>query len=174
MDIRDAKLNVDNVADELSGIVASIVKEQTQEIDKLIHQLQNGIDTFSNADLRDIMAKISVETYFLGVLKEQSSLKNSCAEALYKEGLAKSFSMTTGTQDARRNQSTLDNTDKQVVSILYNTVTNLLKTKCDEAHRVVSAINGVLMSRASDAKQYYNPRSEQDSMDLEVDQNLGE
>ena len=121
-EIKEAQNAVDTVADELSSVVASLVKEQTREIDKLINQLKKGIDTFSNADLRDIMAKISVETYFLSILKEQSSLRNSCAEALYKEGLAKSYSMAAGTQDARRNQSTLDNADKQAVSILYNTV----------------------------------------------------
>ena len=50
---------------------------------------------------------------------------------------------------------------------------NLLKAKVDEAHRLANVLSNVLISRASDAKLQYNPRSEEmvsfnDQNELEV------
>lgn len=164
--IDQAKLEADELTAQLAEVVGSITKAQTTTLDELIHKLSKGIDTFSNNDLRDIMARISVETYYIGIAKEQSSLKDACATALYKEGLAKSYNLTSGAVEAKKQQAVLDTVDKQAVSILYTTVSGLLKTKIDEAHRIVSVINSVLISRASEAKQFYNPRSEQDNLDI--------
>ena len=156
----------DEVVNNLGEVVGSITRDITAELDAQIAKLKKGIDKYSNSDLREIMACISIETYYVGIAKEQSSLRDACATALYKEGLAKAYAIAPGAVEAKKQQAVTDTMDKQAVSILYTTVTNLLKTKIDEAHRVVSVINSILMSRASDAKQYYNPRSEQDAMDI--------
>lgn len=167
VNIDQAKLEADTLSNDLAGVVGSLTKKMTGELDTLIAKLSSGIDTLTNNELRDIMARISVEAYYIGIAKEQTSLKDACAEALYKEGLAKSYSLTQGAVEAKKQQAVLDTIDKQAVSILYSTVASLLKTKLDEAHRIVSAVNGVLISRASDAKQFYNPRSEQDQLTVE-------
>ena len=167
INLDNAYSETDEVVNNLSEVVGSITRDITAELDSLIAKLRKGVDTFSNSDLREIMACISVETYYIGVAKEQSSLRDACATALYKESVAKAFAAAPGAVETKKQQAVKDTMDKQAVSILYTTVTNLLKTKIDEAHRIVSVINGILMSRASDAKQYYNPRSEQDTMNME-------
>lgn len=166
INLDNAYAETDEVVNSLGEVVGSITRDITAELDNQIAKLKKGVDTFSNGDLREIMACISVETYYVGIAKEQSSLRDACATALYKEGMAKVFAVAPGAVEAKKQQAVTGTMDKQAVSILYTTVTNLLKTKIDEAHRIVSVINGILMSRASDAKQYYNPRSEQDTMDM--------
>ncbi len=166
INLDNAYAETDEVVNSLGEVVGSITRDITAELDNQIAKLKKGVDTFSNGDLREIMACISVETYYVGIAKEQSSLRDACATALYKEGMAKAFAVAPGAVESKKQQAVTSTMDKQAVSILYTTVTNLLKTKIDEAHRIVSVINGILMSRASDAKQYYNPRSEQDTMDM--------
>lgn len=166
IDFEEARNEVKAVASSLAGVVDSVVKPCTAELDKLITKISTGIDKFSNNDLRDLMARISVETYYIGIAKEQSSLRDACANALYKEGMAKVYAATQGAVEAKKQQSIIDTVDKQAVSILYTTVAGLLRTKVDEAHRIVSVINSVLISRAAEAKQFYNPRNEQDTLNI--------
>lgn len=163
--IATAQNDVNETYDYLAGVVQEVTKDIVAPLDSIVKELSKGINLFSNADLWDFQLRLGVETYILGNLKEQSSLKQACAEALYKEGLARAYSTTAGAVEAKKQQSVLDMLDKQVVSILWTTVSNLLKTKCDEAHRLVNIIQGIQISRAAEAKQQ-GPRSEVDRMNL--------
>lgn len=163
--IATAQNDVNETYDYLAGVVQEVTKDIVAPLDNIVKELSKGINLFSNADLWDFQLRLGVETYILGNLKEQSSLKQACAEALYKEGLARAYSNTAGAVEAKKQQSVLDVLDKQVVSILWTTVSNLLKTKCDEAHRLVNIIQGIQISRAAEAKQQ-GPRSEVDRMNL--------
>jgi len=171
IDITNAKDEVNKVVDQLAESVADLTNEMTARLDALIKKVALGVDLMTNAEIRETMAKISVEAYSIGILKEQNSLRDACASALYKEAAARSFSTTAGSVEAKKNQSILDTLDRQAVSILYNTSTNLLKTKCDEAHRIVSVLSNILISRAAEAKNQYSPRSELDQMPYNNDEN---
>lgn len=168
IDISSAKLNVDDMYKNLSEIVEEIVIKQSGNLDKVVKKLSN-IDSLSNEELRKLMITTSIEAYTISNFKEQSSLKDACATALYKEGIANSFNTLAGTVEARKNASVKDNLDKQIVMILYTNVCDRLKAKVDEAHRLSNILSNILISRASDAKLYYNPRSE-----VMVDINNGE
>ena len=168
IDISSAKLSVDDMYKNLSEIVEEIVVKQSGNLDKVVKKLSN-IDSLSNEELRKLMITTSIEAYTISNFKEQSSLKDACATALYKEGIANSFNTLTGTVEARKNASVKDNLDKQIVMILYTNVCDRLKAKVDEAHRLSNILSNILISRASDAKLYYNPRSE-----VMVDINNGE
>ena len=163
--IMAAQSDVNETYDYLAGAVQEVTKDIVAPLDKIVKELSKGINLFSNADLWDFQLRLGVEAYILGNIKEQSSLKQACAEALYKEGLAKSYSTTAGAVEAKKQQSVLDTLDKQAVTMLWTTVSNLLKTKCDEAHRLVNIIQGIQISRAAEAKQQ-GPRSEVDRMNL--------
>ena len=132
--------------DNLVEIANEIIKKYTEPLDKLVKDLSKNIDTCSNEELRTYMGRISIEAYNLGNYKEQSVLKEACATALYKESVAQEYNSATGTVEARKNASTLNTVGKQMVSILYSTVSNLFKTKADEAHRLASTLNGILIS----------------------------
>ena len=172
VDITTAKTNTDDLYKNLSEIVDEIVNKQCKTLDGAIKKLSK-IDILSNEEIRKLMITTSVEAYTLSTFKEQSSLKDACATALYKEGIATSYNNLTGTVESRKNQSAKDNLDKQVVAILYTNVCDRLKAKVDEAHRITNVLSNVLISRASDAKLQYNPRSEEDRL-ISIDPETGE
>lgn len=162
VDITTADKDTKELYNYLLEVANDIVKKYSEPLDKLVKQLSKDIDTCSNEQIRSYMGKISVEAYTLNISKEQSVLKEACASALYKEGVAKAFNSSTGTVEARKNQSVIDSMDKQAVSMLYSTVSSIFKAKVDEAHRLASTLNGILISRSADAKLQYSPRSEGD------------
>ena len=166
VNIDQAQADVKELYDNLEEVALKIVTSKSEPLDKLVKKLQVGIEVMGNEELRTYMAMISIESYNLSMCREQSALKDACAATLYKEGLAKSFNSASGTVDAKKNEAAIDNLDKQVVSMLYSAVSDLFKAKTDEAHRIVSTISNILISRSADAKLQYNPRSEE--VDTEI------
>lgn len=160
--LNEAREEVEELSAGLADIIKEIVGQYTENLNNIVGELAKGINLYSNTELWDFQMRLSVEAYELGNVKELASLKDACAEALYKQGLANSFTTSSGTQEIKKQQSMLDTVDKQVVSILYASVASILKTKCDEAHRLVSTIQNIQISRAAEAKQISSPRSEQD------------
>lgn len=159
VDIKNAKTSVDDVYDNLDEIVNDIISKQSKALDNVVKKLAK-VETMTNEEIRSMMIITSIEAYNISEFKEQSALKDACATALYKEALADSFNILSGTVEARKNASVKNNLDKQVVAILYTNVCDRLKAKVDEAHRLSNILSNILISRASDAKLSYNPRSE--------------
>ncbi len=163
-----ALLDVEESYKQLKEIVSATINEVVKPIDDIVELLSaKGVNLYSNTELWDFQMKLSVEAYRLSEIKEYSSLKDLCAQALYKEGLANSFSSTTGAQETKKQQSILDNVSKQAISMIYTTAANILKTKCDEAHRLVNTIQNIQISRAAEAKLSSSPRSEKDRLLME-------
>lgn len=160
VDITESRKITEEVYSQLNQIAEEIVNKQSGYLDEAVKKLHN-VDTMSNTEIRNIMAIVTVEAFRISAYKEQSELKDSCASALYKEGIAVSFNTIVGTVEARKNQSLEDNIDKQLVSILYSNVASRFKTKVDEAHRVASVLSNILISRQAEAKLSYSPRSEE-------------
>jgi len=165
--LEKAKQDVNEMYKYLAESVAATTKAITQPLDDIVAELSKGINLFSNVELWDFQVRLGIEAYRLGTIKEQGMLKEVCAEALYKEGLARAYTEGSGTQENKKQQSVLDTIDKQAVSMLYSSVSGLLKTKLDEAHRLVNILQGIQISRAADAKQAASPRSEQDRLLME-------
>lgn len=166
VNIDNAKKDLDETYDYLVASVREVTKEMTAPLDSIVKELSKGINLYSNQELWDFQVRLGLEAYALGNIREKSSLKEACADALYKESLARSFTDSIGTQEAKKQQSVLQSIDKQAVSMLWASVSSLLKTKCDEAHRLVNILQGIQISRAAEAKQAANPRSEQDKINF--------
>ena len=159
----NAKKEVEDTFNYLIESVREVTKEYTSTLDGIVAELDKGINLFSNAELWDFQVRLGIEAYRLGNIKEQSELQESCAEALYKEGMAKTLIETSGAVEIKKQQSIINNIDKQALNMLYSAVASLLKTKCDEAHRLVNILQGIQMSRAAEAKLYASPRNEQEN-----------
>ena len=169
MDIKidQANTDVNEVYFQLSDAVKDTVAEIVKPIDDIVKELSKGINLFSNTELWDFQLRLGIESYKLANIKEQSSLKEACAEALYKEGLAKAYSEAAGAAETKKQASILATIEKQAVSILYASVSSLLKTKLDEAHRLVNIIQNIQISRAAEAKLSGSPRSEADNINFQ-------
>lgn len=137
---------------ELVAIANSITKEYVAEVNSLVSEAYDNVDNLTNEAIRRLILKVSLKAFALGDVKEKSGLKAECAEALRKEAYAIAFNGADGSVAAKDNSATLSTSDKILVGKIYDVVADILKTKLDECHRVVSALNTVLMSRASDAK----------------------
>ena len=141
----------DLVYADLVVIAEDIIKPYLWEIDSLI-QVATNQDNLSNDDIRNLMFKLAMKSYSFSEIKEKSSLKAECAEALRKEKYAKKFNESEGTVAFKENQATIEITDEILAETVYGLVADLFKTKLDELHRVVDVLKTILMSRNSEAK----------------------
>ena len=165
--IDQANNDVNEIYFQLSDAAKETIGEIVKPIDDIVKELSKGINLFSNTELWDFQLRLGIESYKLANIKEQSSLKEACAEALYKEGLAKSYAEATGAAETKKQASILASIEKQAVSILYSSISGILKAKLDEAHRLVNIIQNIQISRAAEAKLNGSPRSEADGINFQ-------
>ena len=165
--IDQANNDVNEIYFQLSDAAKETIGEIVKPIDDIVKELSKGINLFSNTELWDFQLRLGIESYKLANIKEQSSLKEACAEALYKEGLAKSYAEATGAAETNKQASILASVEKQAVSMLYSSISGILKAKLDEAHRLVNIIQNIQISRAAEAKLNGSPRSEADGINFQ-------
>ena len=159
--------DVNEIYFQLSDAAKETIGEIVKPIDDIVKELSKGINLFSNTELWDFQLRLGIESYKLANIKEQSSLKEACAEALYKEGLAKAYAEATGAAETKKQASILASIEKQAVSMLYSSISGILKAKLDEAHRLVNIIQNIQISRAAEAKLNGSPRSEADGINFQ-------
>ena len=159
--------DVNEIYFQLSDAAKETIGEIVKPIDNIVKELSKGINLFSNTELWDFQLRLGIESYKLANIKEQSSLKEACAEALYKESLAKSYAEATGAAETKKQASILASIEKQAVSMLYTSISGILKAKLDEAHRLVNIIQNIQISRAAEAKLNGSPRSEADVINFQ-------
>lgn len=152
MNIENAKQEVAEVYKSLQPIVKEVVSKQSKEIDFIIDKIKKNLTTMTNKELQDYMLQLSIETYYFSQIKDLSVLKQECAIAVSKGAQADIFNKTVGTQVVRSNQAVIDSMDKQVVSMLQSAVANCMKSKLDEAHRMVNVLSNVLISKNAENK----------------------
>ena len=165
--IDQANNDVNEIYFQLSDAAKETIGEIVKPIDDIVKELSKGINLFSNTELWDFQLRLGIESYKLANIKEQSSLKEACAEALYKEGLAKSYAEATGAAETKKQASILASIEKQAVFMLYTSISGILKAKLDEAHRLVNIIQNIQISRAAEAKLNGSPRSEADGINFQ-------
>lgn len=151
MDLQQALDNTNMLYNEIVEIADDIVQRYTTEIDKYIG-FASKLETFSNESLRDLILKLALTSYTFSETKEKSIIKMECAETLRKEKHAKIFNEADGTVTSRENKAIIESSNEIIVETIYTLVANLLKTRLDEAHRIVDALKSVLMSRMQEAK----------------------
>lgn len=159
--------DVNEIYFQLSDAAKETIGEIVKPIDDIVKELSKGINLFSNTELWDFQLRLGIESYKLANIKEQSSLKEACAEALYKESLAKSYAEATGAAETKKQASILASIEKQAVFMLYTSISGILKAKLDEAHRLVNIIQNIQISRAAEAKLNGSPRSEADVINFQ-------
>ena len=152
MDINAAKKQVKETYDLLRPIVKETVAKNTKEIDSLISKIKANLTTLTNKELQDYMLQLSIETYYFAERKDMSLLMQECAIAMSKGAQADIFNSTVGTQAVRSNQATIDSMDKQTVVMIQGAIANCMKSKLDEAHRMVNVLSNVLISKNAENK----------------------
>lgn len=144
--------NVDVAYGEVIDIANDILKEFIEDVDGMMQNAYDCIETLSNDSIRELLIRLSLRSYSFSEIKEKSIFKSSLAETLRKEAYATHFNMTEGTVAVRENTATLNISAEIVVEQIYNLVASLSKTKLDEIHRVVDTLKTVLNTRLTEAK----------------------
>lgn len=149
--LQEALDKVNLTYSELEAMADDIVRRYSTTTDDIIKSMES-IESMSNDDIRLKMTKLALSTYSLSEAKEHASLKSECADTIEKESRAKEFNGAEGTVAVKENISFLNSSNEVIVNVLYESVANLLKVKCDEAHRVVDVLKNILISRNAEAK----------------------
>ena len=143
---------VEEVYRDLVVIGNELVSKNTADIDTLIDKFKANYEFMTNEELRTVAIQLQIEAYYFGQKKDRAILKQACADALYKEKIAKEYTAATGTAANKQNIATIAASDSIAVKMLYEMVANMMKTKLDEIHRLGGVINNVIISRNAEAK----------------------
>ena len=148
----DERKSVEDVYRDLVVIGNELIAKNTVDIDKLIDKFKFNYESMSNEELRAFSMQLQIEAYYFGQKKDRAVLKQACAEALYKEKLANSYTTATGTGANKQNVATIEANNNLSVKLLYDMVANMMKTKLDEVHRLINVVSNVIISRNAEAK----------------------
>lgn len=137
---------------ELVSIANDIVKPYVKDLNDIIDEASQYVDTMSIEQIRYCILQISLQSFKFGDIKEKTTLLSACAETLRKEAYAKQFNRAEGSVAAKESTAIIQTSSQTVAEMIYDLVASMLKTKLDEAHRCVDALKSVLMSRMSEQK----------------------
>lgn len=151
-DFDGANKDVTTLYKQISPMVEEIISKHSKDVDVIITKIKSNLTNLTNKELQNYILELSVEAYYLANTKDLSILKQECALTLMKESQANIYNGTAGTQATRNNQSIIDTGDKQCVTMLYNAVSNRMKSKLDEVHRMIGVLTNVLISKNAEAK----------------------
>ena len=136
--------------------IVNIANDMMQSTFEGIRQLVNTIDskvsTMTVDELREYMLRAQLRAYEISELKDKTAIKAACAEAVRKEKYAEALLEAEGTAGVKDNKAVLASSEEIVVELLYELISNLLKTKLDELHRLTDTLKSILMSRMQEAK----------------------
>ena len=153
VDISVANKELAEMYKNLKPIVDEIVNKNTKEVDSIIKKIKNGLENeLTHKELYSYLMQLSVETYYMAYSKDMAGLRQECAETLMKAKQAEIFNETVGTQVLRTNEAIVSTVDKQVINLIHRAVANCLRTKLDEAHRMVRTLENVLISKNAENK----------------------
>ena len=150
--VSKALQEVDATYEDLIDFANEIFTATSGEIDNIIVTAYDSIEVMSNDMIRDLMMRLSLKSYSFSEIKEKSAFKATLAESIRKNSYAERFNSTEGTVAVRENTATIQSSAEILAEEIHTLVSNMLKTKLDEIHRVVSTLQTVLMTRMQEAK----------------------
>lgn len=151
-DLTKALMAVEMTYGQIKEIANSMLAEPFEEPDKIVAGIQCNIESMSIEMLRDSILRLQLAVYSLSELRDKSSIKAACAEAIKKEAYAESYIGQEGTAGVKDSNTTLAISENIVVQCLYDLVASLVKTKVDMCLRLIDSMKSILMSRMQEVK----------------------
>ena len=158
--LQEALTNTDTTYKDLVKIADDIIAHYVVDVNKIIEDAQK-VEKLTNDDIRNLITKLALKAYQFGDVKEKSSLKAECAEALRKEAYAIEFNALDGSVASKDSAAILNISSEIMTEAVYNLVASLFKTKLDELHRIIDTLKTVLTSRLQEAKLTQMPSSQE-------------
>lgn len=151
-DLNQALSNVELTYAQLKEIADDMLTEIVSPINNLIKVIGDDVNSLSIDQLKDYMWKLQFKAYTLSEVKERSLMKAEIAEALQKEKFADKFNSADGSAAVKNNIALIETSEEIVIQVLYEMISNLLKTKVDQIHRLVDCCKSILVTRMQEAK----------------------
>ena len=149
---QEAQKDVNDMYKNLSQIADDIINKNTNNLNKVIKDIENNVEKLTDSDLRNYMLKLASMAYALGDKVEHADFKRDCANALLKETNAREFNLAAGPVATKQNVALLNTSQETAVNILYNMVADSMKSKLQMTNRMLDSIKNVLISRSAEAK----------------------
>ncbi len=151
-DLNKSLDNVEMTYSQVAEIASSILEDILKPVDNIINVMGDDINSLSLDQLKDYMWKLQHKAYTLSEVKEKSLLKAELAEMIQKEKSANSYMQAEGTNEAKKSVALLESSEETVVQALYENISNQLKTKVDQIHRLVDCLKSIIMTRMQELK----------------------
>ena len=151
-DLNKSLDNVEMTYSQVAEIAGSILEDILKPVDNIINVMGDDINSLSLDQLKDYMWKLQHKAYTLSEVKEKSLLKAELAEMIQKEKSANSYMQAEGTNEAKKSVALLESSEETVVQALYENISNQLKTKVDQIHRLVDCLKSIIMTRMQELK----------------------
>lgn len=155
-DLIEALDNVEMSYGEVNFIANDMLSPMFTPINKLVQEVDSKINALTTEEIRGFIMRLQLRAYEISETKDKSTLKASLAETLRKEKYAVLFNEAQGTAGTKDNTALLGASNEIIVEALYNLVSNLLRTKLDQLHRLVAALSSILISKMQEAKLAMN------------------
>ena len=121
-------------------------------INQMVWELQSKINSLTIDQIRDYILKLQLKAFEISEIKEKSAMKAELSDGRLKEKYAIIFNSSDGAVAARDKLATVGTAEEVGSKALQNLMSNLLKTKLDQLHRLVDALKSILMSRMQELK----------------------
>lgn len=144
--------NVEMSYSEVVFIANDSLKSILDPINDLVKTINAKSTSLSIDSLREYILQLQLKAFELSEIKEKSSLKAELSAALQKEAYAVQFNSMEGSAATKEKLAMAATSQEVIASALYNLVSNLLKTKLDQLHRLVDCLKSILMSRMQETK----------------------
>lgn len=144
--------NVEITYKELIEISNSMLDPIFSPINKIVELINKNINSLTTSQIRDYILDLQLKAFEISEIKEKAAMKAELAEALQKEKFATSFNGLDGSAAVKEKLALVETSSEIVTEVLYSLISNLLKAKVDQLHRLVAALSSILMSRMQEAK----------------------
>lgn len=152
MDIKAAQNDVRNMYKDLKPIVDDVVVKHSSSIDMIIKKIKDNLNNLTNKEIREYIMQLSIEAYYFAQDKDMSLLMQECSTAILKVKNADEFNAATGTQSSKSNEAIINSQPQMVTNMVYSAISNRMKSKLDETHRVINMLSSILISNNAEAK----------------------
>lgn len=150
--LQNALDSVETTYHDLVEIANQMLAPLFDPINETVNRLNYSINALSVDQIRDYILDLQLKAFSISETKEKAALKAELAEAIQKEQYAIKFNGIDGSAAVKDKLATVAVSQEVVAETLYNLVSNLLRTKLDQLHRLVDALKSILMSRMQETK----------------------
>jgi len=150
--LQEALNNIEETYGDLVDIANDMLNPILEESNIIVSEVSARLNCLTVDQIRDYILRIQLAAFTLSEVKEKSAMKAEIAETLQKEQHAIKFNSMDGSAAAKDKLALVAVSAEVVSTTLYNLVSNMLKTKLDQLHRLCDALKSVLMSRMQETK----------------------